>query len=292
MSGSNYEGDMLWNILFTRLEEQQKKLEDTKGATSKADLANAIYAQSLEEYFLKIIKMSESDFDKHIAQRELRVRQLMEEFTTNLTKNIFSQDLPSIDDIGMLSILMEPNSKIVEKMSPEFAKTTITPESLERLFGLELLNRFDLFYVMFLQVLHQIPLHRLESITRRRFNSNVNWGIAIAILALHENLVKKKLTELSMNDEEKNITFTKGKEFSTLIDKLADKIKEIENREVGLTFYRTSSLREIRNRLEHEGHKFQVTDDEINNLLNDIEKFEAELFKEDTKDESDTRNKL
>ncbi len=96
-------------------------------------------------------------------------------------------------------------------------------------------------------------------------------------MATHENLVKKKLVELGMlEDLVEHLSRTKG--FPKLIDRLAKLIERREKRRVSLTFYKTSSLRTVRNKIEHEGYKLGVTRDEVFDLLKDTLRFETELF--------------
>jgi len=121
------------------------------------------------------------------------------------------------------------------------------------------------------------PFQQLNAIVHRRFGAQYYWSLAVALLATHENLVKKKLVELGMNEEEiERISRTKG--FPKLIQQLARLIERKDKRSVSLAFYKTSSLRTVRNQLEHQGYKLAVTRDEIFDLLKDTLRFETELF--------------
>jgi len=121
------------------------------------------------------------------------------------------------------------------------------------------------------------PFQQLNAIVHRRFGAQYYWSVAVALLATHENLVKKKLVELGMQEE--NIQkLSKSEGFPKMIEQLATLIERKEKRNVSLTFYRTSSLRTVRNKLEHEGYKLAVTRDEVIGLLKDTLRFETELF--------------
>ncbi len=121
------------------------------------------------------------------------------------------------------------------------------------------------------------PFQQLNAIVNRRFGAQYYWSLAVGLLATHENLVKKKLVELGMlEDLVEHLSRTKG--FPKLIDRLAKLIERREKRRVSLTFYKTSSLRTVRNKIEHEGYKLGVTRDEVFDLLKDTLRFETELF--------------
>jgi len=47
---------------------------------------------------------------------------------------------------------------------------------------------------------------------------------------------------------------------------------------LGLSFYKSSALKEIRNKLEHERYNLQVKPEELRDLVNEIEKFEKEIY--------------
>lgn len=81
---------------------------------------------------------------------------------------------------------------------------------------------------------------------------------------------------------------TKGQHFPNLVDLLSEKISKQEQRDVGLAFYKSSTLRVIRNKFVHEGYKMKITSEEVNDLLSDIEKFEKELFLETKSDKENT----
>ncbi len=121
------------------------------------------------------------------------------------------------------------------------------------------------------------PFQQLNAIVHRRFGAQYYWSLAVALLATHENLVRKKLVELGMHEDEiEHLSRTKG--FMKLIDRLAKLIARKEKRTITLAFYKTSSLRSVRNQLEHQGYKLGVTREEVFDLLKDTLRFETELF--------------
>jgi len=121
------------------------------------------------------------------------------------------------------------------------------------------------------------PFQQLNAIVHRRFGAQYYWSLAVALLATHENLVKKKLVGLGMHEDAlEHISRTKG--FPKLINQLAKLIERKEKRTISLAFYKTSSLRTVRNQLEHQGYKLAVTREEVFDLLKDTLRFETDLF--------------
>jgi hypothetical protein len=121
------------------------------------------------------------------------------------------------------------------------------------------------------------PLYQLNAMVARRFGGDGHWTLATAILATHENLVKKKLVELGLS-EGKIEGISREKGFPALVGILAKEIQRKENRRVSLAFYKASALRMVRNKMEHEGYNLTVKREEVLDLLKEIRKFEAEMF--------------
>src|SRR5437667_8099733 len=122
------------------------------------------------------------------------------------------------------------------------------------------------------------PLSQINALVARRFASDQNWVLAVGILISHENLIKRKLVDLGVpNQIIENISKKEG--LHPLISMLEQKILDREKRSVSLEFYRSSALRAIRNKLEHEGYNLKVSQEEMLTLLRDIQRFENELYK-------------
>ena len=185
-----------------------------------------------------------------------------------------SQGILPLEDLMLLGFQPDPTK---QNKNPKVEKILDNKETLGRLFLLELLRRFQFQLSDMKGRVTLQPLLELTNLVSRRFNHDINWCIAIAILATHENLVKKKLILLKVSEDEINKT-EKDKKFIGLVDLLNRKIEEIERRKVSLTFYKSSALREIRNTLEHYGYSQPVTRNDVLELLKDIKKFELEIF--------------
>jgi hypothetical protein len=277
MSNDEYPFDPLIQKLIAHGKKMEKQLSETKNPLIKAELTLSSLVQSFDEYFKEISNMSNDEYDKLIEQRMTILKVLGAEINKNHIKKLSSSGTIPMDEIGMFSILPQLEAKDGMILNRTLKKTS--KENIHRLLSLELLSHFEMLDIMILETIKQDPLNRLETIVKRRFDADLNWGLAVMVLALHENLVKKKLIDLGMSQNDiDNFLKDKGHKFSDLVDHLATKINVSENRTVGLSFFKSSALREVRNRLEHEGYKQQLTHDEVLDLIHDVEKFERELF--------------
>lgn len=272
--------DPFSEILDKNYKKGNKKISKSKGVKSKTDLVMTNYANSLSEYFKKISKMDQSSYEKLIERRINAFMHIYEKVSNMAIKHMTSSDRTSYDEVSMLTSFPEAvhDGSFTGKISPSTWKSMSRPKTLERLFVLEILNRFEYLLTWKLVELNLQPLTRIEKIINFRFGSDLNWAIAMAILAIHENLIKKKLIELQVNE---NIIqqVEKEKKFSGLVDLLRKKLEENNKKNVSLFFHKSSTLREIRNKLEHHGYKQTVSNEEVLELLNDLEKFEMVLFK-------------
>ena len=77
------------------------------------------------------------------------------------------------------------------------------------------------------------PLSNLEQIIKKHFHADANWYVAISILAVHENLVKKKLIDLKVTEEEITRVLKKSK-FEGLVKRLGELIEKEEKRKLSL----------------------------------------------------------
>lgn len=268
--------DLLLAKIFSISEKRAEESEKITNKKKKMNYINSGIGQAIDEYVLEISKMSDKEFNKLIRKRGNQLSIINKKFQ-DVVLGMMRNDKDI--DIETLSSVAQSFSINKLKISPKTEKILLRKTILERLFVLELFGKFELFTSLFVLALEQNPLSKLENIIKTRFDSDMNWAYAISILATHENLVKKKLIDLGMTEEQiEDFLKTKGQHFPNLVEYLSKLIMEKENRKVGLSFYKSSALREIRNKLEHEGYKQKIEKQDIIDLLNDIEKFEREIF--------------
>jgi hypothetical protein len=272
--------DPFSKIFSPSTKEEQAKYDNLKGSKEKVNFALSEFSKSLQEYFVQISDMSETEFDTLMRKRIDRIMSIFGEVAGGAIREMASLDKIPIDDIGMLTIAsqMHISNDFEITINPKTATVLENNENLIRLLNLEIMNRYEkLMDEQLLEITFR-PLFRITEILRRRFDTDFNWALASSLLSIHENLVKKKLRELDI-DEKEIMQIERERKFSGLIDRLRQKIEE--NKEnVGVLFYKSSTLRDVRNKMEHHGYKQKISSDDVIELLDDLEKFEMSIFKE------------
>jgi len=273
--------DIFYLKLVKNLKKSRDKYEKSETASKKSEVFLESIFDTLIEYINEVGKLSQEQFDELYLKRKKEVEELETKTRQKILKQQMDDNKISMEDIGAMSLFPDMANSLFEGKSTKLDKE-LSPDVFGRLFMLEMTSKFELFsYVSHIST-SLTSLTKLESLLKRRFNNDFNWATAVSILALQENLVKKKLLDLEYGEDEiKDLLNNKGKHFPNLIELLSEEIKNKENREVGLDFFKSSGLREIRNRLEHEGFKYSVTSSDVEDLLKDLEKFESELFQDD-----------
>lgn len=273
--------DVLLAKIFAITEKRANKSEKITDKKKRLDYINDGISEAINEYILEISKMSDKEFDELIKKRgnQLSItKKKLESLILNMMRDDKSVDMET------LSTVAQSFNAGNLKLSPKSETMLNRKESSERLFALEFLGKLEMFFSLLILAFEQNSLYRLEEIIKRRFDSDIHWASAVSILAAHENLVKKKLIDLGMTEEQiEEFLKTKGQHFPNLVEHLSKLITEKEHRKVGLSFYKSSALREIRNKLEHEGYKQKIDKNDIDELLSDIEKFESEIFQDKKK---------
>lgn len=281
MSDDILANDPFWKILFKKMESSSKNIDKTKGSANKAKKMTLNYNDAIKEYFLFVTNWSEKKYDKHIEKRGQQLLKASEKFQEYMIKESADDSKISIEDIGALSLIPE----YAELAKDDFVNwkgfDNMNDGTFARLFCLEFMSRMEMFYLLIGEAMKFAPITRLQDILIRRFNSDFSWAMAVAVLATQENLVKQKLIELGhTKDQIKEFLKEKGNNFARLVDLLAQEIEKKEKRKLTLSFYKSSTLREMRNTIEHEGFDIKITKEDANDILKDIEKFEKELFPE------------
>jgi hypothetical protein len=236
------------------------------------DIAKRAGRTSIRE----IAKLSEKEWKRFLKEQVKPFAESVEKTSQEILDQKLKHGQLSARDLGLLSVegeLLEHFNLLTRADEKLLAKR----RNIERILVLFSFQYFGMAYGIWLTQVNFEPFNQANAIVARRFGADQNWIMAIALLAIHESLVKKKLIELGVSDQElSNISRKRG--FGSLIDRLASQIERKEKRRITLTFYKTSSLRAVRNRLEHEGYKLTVTRDEVLDLTKDTLRFETELF--------------
>jgi hypothetical protein len=271
---SDITSDPFWNLAFKKSAEL--KLEDSSGAIKKAEAIQDTYTDLVEEYLNKIKQMSDDEFEKLTLIRDSQLLELHKAMQESIQEtDIFKNP----EDLSAFSIMPEIAELNREKIEKKFDSIDLGDESYKKLFLLEFMARIELFSYLIIGLMNLDVKDRIESILKRNFDNDQNWSNAVSILAIQENLVKKKLETMGMSKNDiKEFLASKGNKFQNLVDHLEKKIIGEEKRTPSISFYKVQSLRDVRNKLEHDGYDVKITAEDVKDLLKDIEKFEKELF--------------
>jgi len=255
--------------------DQYNKETDPK---RKIDLKYKLGRKILNIYFAEILSLNDKDFGYFLKEQFKDIEKAIENLGTDYVNKRLARGEMTLQDIELLAY----EGQTLDRFSKyDFINLNTSKLSKRKQFG----------RIMLLSVLSMTqssvkdaylsvalePLVQLNNLVSRRFDADSNWSTAVAILATHENLVKRKLRDLGMSEAEIEKTSKEGG-LSPLVSQLVRIIKAKENRDVSLDFYKASGLRNVRNELEHRGYALKVSHDEMRNILKDVLRFEAELF--------------
>ena len=224
----------------------------------------------------EIAKLNERDWKRYLKEQARPFAEFFEKTSQQILDQRLRRGQLTSQDLGLLYA----EGEILQRfnlLTRADEKTFDKKRTLERFVTLTAMQYTSLLFNLQLQAVNFEAFNQLNAIVSRRFGADYHWTVAVALLATHENLVKKKLVQLGITQSEiEHLSREKG--FANLIHRLAREIDRKEKRQVSLAFYKTSSLRTVRNKLEHEGYRLTVTADDVFELLKDTLRFETDLF--------------
>ena len=257
-----------------------KRLTDSfkveKDAKIRLRIQYAIAKRGARVAIRRVARLSERDWRRYMKEQF----KPFAESVDKTSKELFEQKL-RLGQIGPqdLEIISEEKSLLdrFNLLTPADSKLFRNRRTIDRILVMNFLQYVTQLHLQWVLNMELEPFQQLNAIVHRRFGALYYWSIAVGLLATHENLVKKKLVELGMGERDLQV-LSRTKGFRSLIDQLVTLVERKEKRKVSFAFYRTSSLRTLRDRLEHEGYKLNVTRDDVFELLKDTLRFETELF--------------
>jgi len=267
----------LLDDLVKDLKPDFKELDKITNPIEKAKKFHEIFGKGYNNYIIKVAKLTDSQFQT----LEDNLFNEFQKLFLQLQKSAFESAMKGgnleMENVGLLISKPDMTASDATQDSKMIEKILKKKVNLERMYKLELISRVVQQMTFAKLQLDLKPLTDLEKIVKERFGTDINWCLVVSILATHENIVKKKLTELKIKEDEIE-KILKNKKFYGLVDFLGKQIVKKEKRELSLSFYKSPALREMRNKLEHEGYKQPVTNDDVIELIKEIKKFEKELF--------------
>jgi len=273
--------DILFECIKKSMNFDEKEREKEYNELTQEEKFAADYelAKEVEKHVILVIdKLTDKEF-KRLKTENVR---LMNKFWKDFGIQYFDEKIrsgeTSLDDLDKEFVKGQIAYEYFHRRPTKSVKEVLSKKkTLERMYILSKLQLLAFQTQVGARLYHFEPYFQINELVSRRFGLDENWTMAISILATHENLVKKKLSILGMPKEEiQQISRRKGLEI--LIEKLSELIEEKEKRNLSLNFYKSSALRKIRNKLEHEGYLQKVRRQDVLNLQKDIRDFELELY--------------
>lgn len=272
------------DVIFERIKqsmnfkEWDKEINKLTDPQEKFAAEYEMYKEVQKHAILEIDKLTDDEFSKLKNQNNRELRKFWKNFGIQYFDDMLRSGETSLGEFDKELVQGQIVYEYLNRKFTKAEKVALSKKkTLKRLWILAKLENLVFKTEVGAKLYQFQPYFQINEIISRRFGFDENWGIAIAILATHENLVKKKLDDLGMNKMEIG-KLSKNQGLDPLVNKLAELIELNEKRKPSLLFYKSSALRKVRNRLEHEGYDQIVTHKEVQDLLKDIKNFESELF--------------
>lgn len=256
-----------------KVEKLFKKFESEEDESRKRQLwfrIQRILGPAATLAFLEeVASMSERDFESLIKVIVDSMEKKLEEVgRTYLNyETTLREPLAVIEEAALTAGL----SQKIEKAIVEEEWLLANPRLLARLLTFASIREFGM-AVAFASLK---PLFDMIEVARTRLVVDENWVTAVVALSLEENLLKMKLSQLSLSESEiRNL----GKDFYKLADKAVELIEAKENRQVSIDVLLSSGYRKVRNRVVHEGYLRKPKGNETNQIVAHVLKLSSELW--------------
>jgi hypothetical protein len=250
-----------------------EKYNSEKDPTKKLKLQYRIIEKTAKVTMEEIYRLSNRNFGLYMKELTKPFAQQYIKFQQDYIVQRITHGGLNASDLPLVVAEQQIASKAFDRFSPTMAGGD--KRVMERTLLLLTMSYAQLGFQ--LQVMNATlePLQLMTQMIRSHFGADENWLFAVSILATHENLVKKKLLELGVSEAEIENENTR---FHELMERLTKEIEQKENRKLGLGFYKSDTLRTVRNELEHRGYRHKVTREQMLELLKDLKDFEKEVF--------------
>ncbi len=262
-------------LKVARLVERYNQETDSK---RKIDIKYKLGRTIMGAFIAEVLNLNEKDWKLFLKEQFGGVFKALEDLGTDYVNKRLARGELSIRDIELLAYEGATIDRVSKYKLPGVARREVSKKRIvERTAVLSILGTFSLMVSQAYLSVALEPLGHLNNLVARRFNADQNWVFTVATLATHENLMKKKLAELGVSEQEiEELSRKEG--LNPIIRRLEQEITQREKRQVSLGFYQASGPRTVRNQLEHHGYNVKASPDEMRGILRDVLKFEAELF--------------
>jgi hypothetical protein len=250
------------------------KHNQEKNPEKRLKLQYEIYQIVSRVSLRKIYELSDQEFERYLKQIAKPFADAYEKFEREVLVQRITQGAITPADLALIAAEQEIIARTFGKpLSSSLDQLYSRRKMLERMLILMIMQLAQTGLQLQMLSAWLEPFSELANTASSRFGAGPDWLFAVSILATHENLVKKKLVDLGIDEK----LFEKAR-FSDLVDRLASEIEIKEGRKLGLSFLKTASLRDTRNEMEHRGYRHKVTRQQMLELLKDLRDFEKEVY--------------
>lgn len=262
--------DKIHDEIIKAVKEESDKLKKEKDEVKQTKIVHKMLQIEQKIILENIKKLSDSDFQDMMEELGEEIMPSIKEFSKKEEKIVFRnakepQEFTKFKKIKKLQELHE--QKLIEIISD----SNLNKRGLERYLLLILTVMGQLAYQARMNELENLEFYQALDIVQNRLGFDKNWLIGMSLIQIHENLLKKKLSQL----REK---IYPDQKMPQIISRLINSIKQKENRDVRLSIEMSTGLKKIRDVVTHQGYKQKITKPDLENIIKEIKKVEEVLY--------------
>lgn len=248
-----------------------KKLEKETNETKQVKLRNKVLEKELEVFLKHLKGIKTKDFE--ILMEELSDPDgSLSKYSESVDQLAFKRS-ESPQEFEEYNVKKELEVKHHEKLFEIIDDADLNKSGFERLvvfllltMGINTINESK-------QIIENLEWFDAVNIIQNRIGFDHNWLVGMALIQLHENLIKKKLSDLKYNVQ-------KDIKMPFLIEELGRLIEENEKRDIKLQLVMSQSLKQLRDKLTHAGYKYEITKPVLTKIMEEIKKLDKILYLE------------
>ena len=252
------------------IKEDLKLFEQEQDPIKKTKLTHKIQMKMMRKMIHSMTTVTDDEFIQIYEEMANPVEKQFTELMKN-EKNIAYNNLENAEEFEQYKEIQDLEMKQNSEYANLMNELDLDKKSLERLLLFYLTALGQTSIERRLTNAHLFPLIDSALLVNRLFGFDMNWLIGMALIQLHENMIKMKYNELGGIIKEHEL-------LHKIIPKLTDLIKSKEDRDVTLSLDMANGLKQIRNRLTHEGFKHNLSPNDLKILLQEIKRLEKTLF--------------
>ncbi len=252
------------------IKEDLKLFEQEQDPIKKTKLTHKMQMKLMRKMIHSMTTVTDDEFIQIYEEMANPVEKQFTELMKN-EKNIAYNNLENAEEFEQYKEIQDLEMKQNSEYANLMNELDLDKKSLERLLLFYLTALGQTSIERRLTNAHLFPLIDSALLVNRLFGFDMNWLIGMALIQLHENMIKMKYNELGGIIKEHEL-------LHKIIPKLTDLIKSKEDRDVTLSLDMANGLKQIRNRLTHEGFKHNLSPNDLKILLQEIKRLEKTLF--------------